>query len=32
MIEVSPAALEQINAYFEGRTVMPLRLFVHSGG
>ena len=32
MIQVTDAAIEQINAYFEGRELMPLRVFVASGG
>jgi Fe-S cluster assembly iron-binding protein IscA len=32
MVEVSKAASEQIAEYFKGKTVMPIRIFLNSGG
>lgn len=32
MFSVTPAAQEQVAAYFEGKDVQPIRVFVHSGG
>jgi len=32
MIDVSKAASEQIAEYFKGKTIMPIRIFLNSGG
>jgi hypothetical protein len=32
MVEVTPAANEQIAAYFEGREKAPIRIFLNEGG
>ena len=32
MLEVTPAASEQIAAYFKGRDVRPIRIFLNEGG
>ena len=32
MVEVTPAATEQIQNYFEGRDVAPIRIFLNEGG
>ncbi len=32
MLEVTPAATEQIAAYFNGKEVKPIRIFLNEGG
>jgi hypothetical protein len=32
MVEVTPAATEQIQAYFRGKEVSPIRIFLNEGG
>ena len=32
MFEVTPAASEQIAAYFNGREIRPIRIFLNEGG
>lgn len=32
MVEVSQTASEQIAEYFKGKDVMPIRIFLNSGG
>lgn len=32
MVEVTPAATEQIAEYFKGKEVQPIRIFLHEGG
>jgi len=32
MLEVTPAATEQIAAYFQGKEVKPIRIFLNQGG
>lgn len=32
MFSVTPAATEQIAAYFKGKEVRPIRIFLNSGG
>ena len=32
MIEVTPAATEQIAEYFQGREPSPIRIFLNEGG
>lgn len=32
MFEVTPAATEQIAAYFKGKDVRPIRIFLNEGG
>ncbi len=32
MVEVTPAATEQIQLYFEGRETAPIRIFLNEGG
>ena len=32
MIEVSKLATEQIDEYFEGKEVSPIRIFLNAGG
>lgn len=32
MFNVSEKAQEQVKAYFEGKDVMPIRVFLHQGG
>jgi hypothetical protein len=32
MVEVTPAATEQIAEYFKGRDVSPIRIFLNEGG
>lgn len=32
MVEVTPAATEQIQLYFEGREAAPIRIFLNEGG
>jgi len=32
MVEVTPAATEQVAAYFEGKEVSPIRIFLNEGG
>ena len=32
MLEVTPAATEQIAAYFQGKEVKPIRIFLNEGG
>ncbi|VFQ45223.1 hypothetical protein MSL71_28800 [Desulfoluna butyratoxydans] len=32
MLEVTAAATQQIAEYFKGREVMPIRVFLNSGG
>ncbi|MCG8685763.1 MAG: IscA/HesB family protein [Desulfobacterales bacterium] len=32
MIKVSEAAQQQVNAYFEGKNVQPVRIFLNNGG
>lgn len=32
MFSVTPAATEQITAYFQGKEVKPIRIFLNSGG
>ena len=32
MIEVTPAATEQIAAYFSDKEVQPIRIFLNEGG
>ncbi|SCY12122.1 hypothetical protein SAMN05216233_10498 [Desulfoluna spongiiphila] len=32
MLEVTAAATQQIAEYFKGREVMPIRIFLNSGG
>jgi hypothetical protein len=32
MVEVTPAATEQIQAYFRGKEVTPIRIFLNEGG
>ena len=32
MVEVTPAATEQIQAYFQGKEVSPIRIFLNEGG
>lgn len=32
MLEVTSAATEQIAAYFDGKKVMPIRIFLNDGG
>ncbi|CAB5127626.1 hypothetical protein D3OALGA1CA_3996 [Olavius algarvensis associated proteobacterium Delta 3] len=32
MLEVTPAATEQITAYFDGKEVQPIRIFLNEGG
>lgn len=32
MFEVTPAATEQIAAYFKDREVQPIRIFLNEGG
>jgi hypothetical protein len=32
MIEVTPAATEQVAEYFKGKEVSPIRVFLNSGG
>jgi hypothetical protein len=32
MLEVTPAATQQIAAYFDGKKVMPIRIFLNEGG
>lgn len=32
MFEVTPAASEQIAAYFKGKEISPIRIFLNEGG
>ena len=32
MIDVTPAATEQVAEYFKGKEVSPIRVFLNSGG
>lgn len=32
MVEITPAATEQIALYFEGRDAAPIRIFLNQGG
>lgn len=32
MVEVTPAATEQIKEYFKGKEVSPIRIFLNEGG
>jgi hypothetical protein len=32
MFEVTPAATEQISAYFQGKEIKPIRIFLNEGG
>ena len=32
MLEITSAATEQIAAYFDGKKVMPIRIFLNDGG
>lgn len=32
MIQVTPAATEQVAEYFKGKEVSPIRVFLNSGG
>ena len=32
MIEVTPAATEQVAEYFKGKSASPIRVFLNSGG
>lgn len=32
MLEVTPAATEQIEAYFKDKEVRPIRIFLNEGG
>jgi len=32
MVEVTPAATEQIAEYFKGKQVSPIRIFLNEGG
>ncbi len=32
MLEVTPNAKEQILAYFQGKEISPIRIFINSGG
>jgi hypothetical protein len=32
MLEVTPAATQQISEYFSGRQVQPIRIFLNEGG
>jgi len=32
MVEVTPAATEQISAYFSDKEVSPIRIFLNEGG
>lgn len=32
MVEVTPAATEQIGEYFKGRDPQPIRIFLNEGG
>jgi len=32
MVEVTPSAKEQINEYFKGKDVTPIRIFLNEGG
>ncbi len=32
MVEVTPAATEQIAEYFKGREASPIRIFLNEGG
>lgn len=32
MVEVTPAATEQIQAYFRGKEASPIRIFLNEGG
>jgi len=32
MIEVTKSAIEEIKGFFEGKEIMPIRVFVASGG
>ncbi len=32
MLEVTAAATQQIAEYFKGRDIMPIRIFLNSGG
>jgi len=32
MIDVTPAATEQVAEYFKGKQVSPIRIFLNSGG
>jgi len=32
MLEVTAAATEQIQAYFQGKEVSPIRIFLNEGG
>jgi hypothetical protein len=32
MFDVTPAATEQIAAYFQGKDVKPIRIFLNQGG
>ncbi len=32
MVEVTPAATEQIGQYFKGRDPQPIRIFLNEGG
>jgi hypothetical protein len=32
MLEVTPTATEQVAAYFEGKEVAPIRVFLNPGG
>ena len=32
MVEVTPAATQQIAEYFKGKDVSPIRIFINEGG